>query len=381
MRLLAIFALLAAVAIGGLTAFDSDAQAAPADGDPLVVAAFGIKTVDGRDLIAHVTVLVPAGQTPAQATGDALRAIGARPLQSSEFSLTGLKWGSIGTSTTAGTVQHYNGTNDPTNALGTELNQILGLWSAASTAFEITLASGVGVACPSLVEECGDQTLDQQNSIAWGELKGGSTLGVTWFDTVALEADVMLNTKFQWTLGSVGEGRIVGCRGPSSRCMVFDAFTVMLHEEGHVVGAGHSTVGGAVMEAVYDGVRDSLHADDIAAVVAIYEGTTGGGGGGELTGVHVESVDHSRQGGRFGDKNLVVTVHVQDGSNVDVSGAEVSIRLALEGGPRAWVGTATTGSDGTVSFTLANAKKGCYTTTVTALDGVSDGTSHTECDA
>ncbi len=86
-------------------------------------------------------------------------------------------------------------------------------------------------------------------------------------------------------------------------------------------------------------------------------------------------------GGRFGDKNLVVAVLVQDGSGTPVSGAEVSIRLALEGGPRAWVGTGMTGGDGTVSFTLANAKKGCYTTTVTELDGAPDGWSYTECDA
>ena len=290
----------------------SGGEGQPATGDPLVVSAFGIKTVDGRDLIAHITVLVPAGQTPAQATGHALSAVGARPLQSSEFSLTGLKWEMSGSPATASPVQRYNGTNDPTGWLGNELNQIFGLWSGASPAFEITLA-GVGLACPSLIEECGDQTTDGHNDIAWGDLKGGGTLGVTWFDTVGLEADVMLNTKFQWTLDLAAEGRGDGCRGPSSRCTVFDAFTVMLHEEGHMVGAGHSNVNGAVMEAVYEGARRSLHDDDIAAVVALYEGTTNGGGGGEVTDVHVEAVDHSRHGGRQGDKNLVVAVLVQDG--------------------------------------------------------------------
>jgi hypothetical protein len=330
---------------------------------------------------------VPAAQTPAQATGDALRAVGARPLHSSEFSLTGLKWPMSGTSAAVSPQQRYNGANDPTSSgLDSKLGAILGLWSNASDAFEITLSGETGLACPSLIEECGNQRTDGKNDIAWGDLKGGGTLGVTWFDTVAIEADVMLNTKFQWTLGAANEGRIDGCRGPSSRCMIFDAFTVMLHEEGHVVGAGHSSVNGAVMEPVYEGVRDELHDDDIDAVVALYEGTTSGDGGGEseggeVTGVHIESIDHERQGGRRGDKNLVTTIFVGDDSNSPVSGAEVSIRLNLEGGPRAWVGTGTTGANGTVSFTLANAKTGCYTTTITELDGVPDGFWYTECDA
>jgi hypothetical protein len=380
MRVYAIFVLLAVLAVGSLTSFNSDAQAADTDSDPLVVSAFGVKSVDGRDLIVHVTVVVPAGQTPEQATGEALRAVGARPLQSSEFSLTGLEWNMTGSPAKASPVQRYNGANDPTSGLASELDAILALWSAASTAFEVTLSSEVGAACPSLVQECGDQTIDGKNDIAWGALNGGSTLGVTWYDPDALEADVMLNTKFQWTLNPDDEGRADGCRGPSSRCTVFDAFTVMIHEEGHVVGVGHSNVSGAVMEPVYEGVRRSLHADDIAAVQAIYEGSTGGGGGGDQTGVHVESITHDRQGGRHGDKNLVVTVHAQDASGADVSGAEVSIRLDLDGSPRAWVGTGTTGTEGTVSFTLANATKGCYTTTVTELLGEPDGTQAMYCD-
>ena len=49
-----------------------------------------------------------------------------------------------------------------------------------------------------------------------------------------------------------------------------DLFTVLLHEFGHALGLGHSTVKGSVMEAIYAGARRDLHADDIAGIQAIY---------------------------------------------------------------------------------------------------------------
>ena len=50
----------------------------------------------------------------------------------------------------------------------------------------------------------------------------------------------------------------------------FDTFTVLLHELGHALGLGHSAVVGSVMEPIYAGARRSLHADDIAGIMAIY---------------------------------------------------------------------------------------------------------------
>jgi hypothetical protein len=49
-----------------------------------------------------------------------------------------------------------------------------------------------------------------------------------------------------------------------------DFQTVALHELGHALGLGHSTVVGSVMEATYAGVRRTLTADDIAGIRAIY---------------------------------------------------------------------------------------------------------------
>lgn len=56
----------------------------------------------------------------------------------------------------------------------------------------------------------------------------------------------------------------------------FDIYTVMLHEIGHALGVGHSAVVGSVMEPVYAGSRRTLHADDIAAIQAIYGPNTSG---------------------------------------------------------------------------------------------------------
>ena len=84
----------------------------------------------------------------------------------------------------------------------------------------------------------------------------------------------------------------------------------------------------------------------------------------EATTVSVASIGYATEGGKNGDKHLLTTVALEDDLNSAVGGASVSVTLAhAEGG--SWTGTATTGGDGTVTFTLKNAASGCYTTTVT----------------
>ena len=83
----------------------------------------------------------------------------------------------------------------------------------------------------------------------------------------------------------------------------------------------------------------------------------------EPTVVGVESITYATEGGRNSDKHLLITLKVVDDLGYSVSGASVSIDLKLDGLPYA-SGTATTGSDGSLTFTRKGAPSGTYTTVV-----------------
>ncbi|MCH8338800.1 MAG: S8 family peptidase [Chloroflexi bacterium] len=88
----------------------------------------------------------------------------------------------------------------------------------------------------------------------------------------------------------------------------------------------------------------------------------------EATGVSVSLPSakngYATEGGKNQDKHLLITVALVDDLGSPVAGASVSIDLNL-GGSLLTSGTGTTGTDGTVTFSLKNAPSGCYTTTVT----------------
>ena len=91
--------------------------------------------------------------------------------------------------------------------------------------------------------------------MAWLPIKGCCTLAVTWFSTSVDEADMALNTNFPWSTNGVDD---------------FDVETVMLHENGHVLGLRHSEVEAAVMFATYSKPRVTLDPDDIAGIESLY---------------------------------------------------------------------------------------------------------------
>ena len=78
----------------------------------------------------------------------------------------------------------------------------------------------------------------------------------------------------------------------------------------------------------------------------------------------VSGFTYAITGGRDGKKHLSVTVALVDDLGDPVAGAYVSILLEQDLGS-SWTFTGTTGSEGTVAFSLSNAPSGCYTTTVT----------------
>ena len=91
----------------------------------------------------------------------------------------------------------------------------------------------------------------------------------------------------------------------------------------------------------------------------------------ESTTVSVASIDYATEGGKNGDKHLLITVALLDGLDDPVAGASVAILLENTTIGKSWTATALTGSGGTVTVSLKNAPSGCYTTTVT--DVTADG--------
>jgi hypothetical protein len=83
--------------------------------------------------------------------------------------------------------------------------------------------------------------------------------------------------------------------------------------------------------------------------------------------VTVDRITYGWHGGPQRNRHLTVTVWVEDGEGVAVGGATVSIRLDNTDTGGSWTATGTTGTGGSVAFTMNNAPNGCYTTTVTNL--------------
>ena len=229
-----------------------------APGKSQVVSATG--KVPGKDLIVHVWAVVPPGADKNKAAIDALRNQGARPLTHDEFSTISLYWDqfSDGDPGNDFVTQNYNPKKDPTGNNGlTALTNTYTTWNnVASSSFKFEYGGETG-RCPSLVLECrGPQKFDGKNDVAWLKLNDPFVLGVTWTGTSIDEADMALNTKFTWNTNGND----------------FDVETIFLHENGHTLGLGHSTVIGAVMEPVYAGERRILHQDDIDGITFLYPG-------------------------------------------------------------------------------------------------------------
>jgi hypothetical protein len=292
-----------------------------------VVSKFGQAQVGGRDVVVHVTVVVPPGVNPNQAALDALRDQGARPFQADEFSTTGLVWDQFSDAGAGNdyVVQNYNPAGDPTGSGSTALLNTQDTWNDVSTSKFVFDDGGETNRCPSLVKECkGPQTFDGFNDVGWLRIGGCCTLAVTWFSTSVDEADMAMNTNFSWSPQNGG----------------FDAETVMLHENGHALGLGHSEVLDAVMYATYQGVHPWLHSDDIDGITFLYplDGSTG-----SISGTVTSSSDGS----------------AISGTTVEVENTSLS---------------ATTDTNG--DYTIGQIPEGNYDVTASASDFISETASN-----
>ena len=247
-------AMAGAVALVGLLA-----TAGPAAAKDRVIAVDGVSKADASQRV-EILVHVPDGESASAAAERALAGQGAKKPpkpppeqpQSGSYSFTGLFWDS------RRVTQNYNPLGERVAGAQTALTNTLPDWSnVANSNFDITFGGNTN-RCPSLVRECpGAQVNDRLNDVGWAALQNG-TLGVTWSTSGTDEADMAINTRYAWT---------TGCRAVSGS---FDLESVFLHENGHVVGLGHSTDTSAVMYPSYQTARCRLAADDEAGMAALY---------------------------------------------------------------------------------------------------------------
>ena len=231
------------------------AGAAPALAGERVVMVEGVAR-DDAGLHVEIVLAVKDGENVRAAAKRALDAHGAKPApappQSSAFTLNGLFWDVLPV------VQNYNPAGQAVANAGSILSATRSTWSAVQgSSYRIT-SGGTTSRCPSLVKECrGPQRFDGFNDVGWARLSG-SVLGVTWYSTSIDEADMAINQRFPWS---------TGCTQVAGR---YDLQTVVLHENGHVAGLGHSGAANAVMYPSYQTARCALSQDDRNGIATLY---------------------------------------------------------------------------------------------------------------
>ena len=227
------------------------------NGKPQMVSAMG--TVPGKDLNVHIWVLVPHGADKNEIVTQALAKHGAQPFVSEKFTETGLYWDQFGDAALDNdfVTQHYNPANDPSGGGGlVALLNTHSTWNGVSSSSFVFEYGGETNRCPSLLDECpGDQFFDGYNDVAWYPLASSNVLGVMWSGNSIDEADMGMNTAFTWATDGTNH---------------YDIETVLLHENGHGLGLGHSNDSQAVMYPSYHGVLRTLQSDDIAGVSSLY---------------------------------------------------------------------------------------------------------------
>jgi len=228
---------------------------------PQILSATGVRTVGGHEVLVHVTVA--ATDDGDAAVAEALHSQGARPLsreQADEYDTIGFRWPD------ARATQSYNPAGEPLAGAFDALRSAQATWSSVDGAAFSFVDEGLTARCPSIL--C-DDTLDGHNDVGWAALPCDTRsclLGVTSFAGHPSgrryeidEADVFLSNDIS------GLGEAWHTDGAH-----VDIETVMLHENGHVLGLGHSSDPGAVMYRAVLEVRRDLTSADVAGLTWLY---------------------------------------------------------------------------------------------------------------
>lgn len=315
-------------------------DASEAAGTGRIVTGFGV--VPGQGLLVHVTVAVSPGQSDRAAVDAALAGQGARRLTSEEFTLTGLVHDgpADGVPGNDDVTIVYHASNQEGVNVQSLVDASIAPWNGESgSALNLVRGTSTGRACPSLLRECpGRQVLNGDNELAFYPLKSPTTLAVTWSSASADEFDIAFNTNFDWADSLAPAPGVV------------DVVTVGIHEVGHGIGIGHSTVNGAVMEPSYEGVRRSLHQDDKDALLALYGSADPGDPPPDDPAIEVESLVTSVDPGPYAHRQTVsFTVNAQAVGGGDAAGVAVEVLISTPGG-RVLGATATTDGSGDAHF-------------------------------
>jgi hypothetical protein len=241
-------------------------------GDPGMrapAAVVGVVEVRGRPALAEVYVRMPAGVDEEEVVREALAAVGARPMTEADIAtfgfttfIDGRVWGQFQDRARRNdtVVQHYNPAGDPTAGAGLQaLLNTHETWNSVRTSrFRFEFG---GVTDRAL------DPFDGFNDVVWEDFGVEFVLGMAllaFTDTAIVEGDVVMNIGIapkQWHT----DGRDI------------DVEAVMLHENGHVLGLGHSDDFDAVMYPFYRAPQRELGVDDIAGVSFLYPTASGGG--------------------------------------------------------------------------------------------------------
>lgn len=208
--------------------------------------------------------------------------------------------------------------------------QAQGDWGPANTYDPDTNAEGLAVAATGAVNDAPVPIISNPGD-ASTHASGGS---ITFSGSASDTEDGDLTASLSWSSdvdGSFGSG---------------GSFSAVLSDGDHTITASVTDSGGNTR----------------VTTVAIQVGDPPE----KATEAVVSAITYAMNGGKNKNRNLLITVAIQDDFDAIVVGASVSISVSRDGSP-AGTGTASTGEDGTVTFQLRNARSGTYTTDVTSV--------------